>query len=124
MVVINGKTFKFIDEDRSHELIHLIYDVPDIILKNPYGTLFKFKPVDFLKRKSKSSDWHSVRLAVCIGLISTSIGTPVLKNVRICEDCHDDMKKFSLVCHIERIVGDSKIYHHFDHGQCSCRDYW
>ncbi|KAL8234386.1 hypothetical protein R6Q59_020486 [Mikania micrantha] len=73
MIDIKGKTFKFIDEDRSHELGHLIYDVLDIILKNPYGTLFKFKPVDFLKRKSKSADWHCVRLAVCIGLISTSI---------------------------------------------------
>ncbi|KAD6795621.1 hypothetical protein E3N88_06517 [Mikania micrantha] len=99
MIDIKGKTFKFIDEDRSHELGHLIYDVLDIILKNPYGTLFKFKPVDFLKRKSKSADWHCVRLAVCIGLISTSIGTPVLvrKNVRICEDCHDVMKKISLM---------------------------
>ncbi|KAK9056101.1 hypothetical protein SSX86_027189 [Deinandra increscens subsp. villosa] len=126
MVDVKGKTFKFTDQDRSHEQSHLIYHVLDIILQNPVGRLVKFKPVDFLRRKSKSADWHSVRLAVCFGLISTSIGTHVLvrKNVRICEDCHDVMKKISLVCRREIIVGDSKIYHHFEDGQCSCRDYW
>ncbi|KAM0025786.1 putative tetratricopeptide-like helical domain superfamily, DYW domain-containing protein [Helianthus debilis subsp. tardiflorus] len=126
MVDVKGQTFKFTDQDRSHEHSHLIYDVLDVILKNPYGNVFKFKPVDFLKKRSKSADWHSVRLAVCFGLISMSIGTPVLvrKNVRICQDCHDAMKKISLICRREIVVGDSKIYHHFEHGQCSCRDYW
>ncbi|KAI3694302.1 hypothetical protein L1987_77266 [Smallanthus sonchifolius] len=126
MVDIKDKTFKFTDQDRLHEHSHLIYDVLDTIVKNPYVNLFKFKPVDLLRRRSKSADWHSVRLAVCFGLISTQIGSPVLvrKNVRICEDCHDVMKKISLLCHREIIVGDSKIYHHFEHGECSCRGYW
>ncbi|KAK1408614.1 hypothetical protein QVD17_40542 [Tagetes erecta] len=126
MVDIKDKTFKFKDQDRSHEHSYLIYNVLDIILKDPYNNLIKFKPVDLLKKKSKSADWHSVRLAVCCGLISTPIGSPILvrKNVRICEDCHDVMKKISLICHRKIIVGDSKIFHHFEHGQCSCRGYW
>ncbi|KAJ0700122.1 putative tetratricopeptide-like helical domain superfamily [Helianthus annuus] len=61
MVDVKGQTFKFTDQDRSHEHSHLIYDVLDVILKNPYGNnVFKFKPVDFLNKRSKSADWHSV----------------------------------------------------------------
>nr|XP_043625477.1 pentatricopeptide repeat-containing protein At4g35130, chloroplastic [Erigeron canadensis] len=126
IVDIKGKTFKFTNQDRSHELTHLIYHVLDIILKKPHGNFPRFKPAEVWRKRSKSADWHSVKLAVCFGLISTSIGNPVLvrKNVRICEDCHNAMKKISLNCHREIVVGDSKIYHHFEHGHCSCHDYW
>ncbi|KVH96519.1 Pentatricopeptide repeat-containing protein [Cynara cardunculus var. scolymus] len=63
MVDVKGKTFRFTNEDRSHEHSHLIYDVLDIILKNPRGDLSKFKPIDLLRKMSKSTDRHSVRLA-------------------------------------------------------------
>lgn len=119
-----GKTFRFTNEDKSHEHSNLIYKVLDVVLKNT--DLSKFKPVEVLRKRSKSADWHSVRLTVCFGLISTSIRNPVFvrKNVRICEECHEVMKKISMTCHREIVVGDSKIYHHFKYGECSCRDYW
>ncbi|XP_023751264.1 pentatricopeptide repeat-containing protein At4g35130, chloroplastic [Lactuca sativa] len=126
LVEVKGETFRFMNGDRSHKDSNLIYKVLDVTLENCYGDLCKFKPVDFLQRRSKSTDWHSVRLAVCFGLISTTIGKPVIvrKNVRICEDCHCVMKKISLTCQREIVVGDSKIFHHFRHGRCSCHDYW
>jgi hypothetical protein len=67
-----------------------------------------------------------VRLAISFGLISTTIGSPVLvrKNTRICEDCHSAAKKISEITRREIIVGDSKVFHHFRDGHCSCRDYW
>ncbi|GKC14578.1 pentatricopeptide repeat-containing protein [Tanacetum coccineum] len=124
LVDVKGKTLRFTNEDKSHEDSNLIYKVLDVVLKNP--NLSKFKPVDVLRKRSKSADWHSVRLAVCFGLISISIRKPVFvrKNVRICEDCHEVMKKISMTCHREIVVGDSKIHHHFKYGECSCRDYW
>ncbi|KAL4585065.1 hypothetical protein LXL04_009678 [Taraxacum kok-saghyz] len=126
IVEVKGEKFRFTNGDRSHKDSDLIYEGLGVILGNCYGDLRKFKPVDLLRSRSKSTDWHSVRLAVCFGLISTVIGKPVLvrKNVRICEDCHGVMKKISLICRREIIVGDSKIFHHFKHGKCSCHDYW
>lgn len=129
IVESNGKIQKFRNHEKTHTEGKIVYDVLGIISRmigeDPYvGSVSKFKPP--LKRRDGSPMFHSVRLAICFGLISTSIGEPVLirKNVRICEDCHSATKKISKVTNREIVVGDSKIYHHFRDGHCSCGDYW
>ncbi|CAL4908404.1 unnamed protein product [Urochloa decumbens] len=69
---------------------------------------------------------HSEKLAVALGLISTSPGTPlrVIKNLRICDDCHEAMKFISCFEGREISVRDTNRFHHFRDGKCSCGDYW
>ncbi|XP_051203518.1 pentatricopeptide repeat-containing protein At1g20230 isoform X2 [Lolium perenne] len=69
---------------------------------------------------------HTEKLAVALGLISTSPGTPlrVIKNLRICGDCHEAMKFISCFEGREISVRDTNRFHHFKDGKCSCGDFW
>ncbi|KAL1193055.1 Pentatricopeptide repeat-containing protein DWY1 [Cardamine amara subsp. amara] len=76
--------------------------------------------------KEKALMHHSERLAIAFGLINTSPGTTirVMKNLRICGDCHNFIKILSSIEDREFIVRDNKRFHHFRDGSCSCGDYW
>ncbi|KAL5987169.1 hypothetical protein ACLOJK_041166 [Asimina triloba] len=76
--------------------------------------------------KAKSLMYHSERLAIAYGLISTPPGTTlrIMKNLRICGDCHNAIKIMSKIVEREIIVRDNKRFHHFKDGCCSCGDYW
>ncbi|XP_057966405.1 pentatricopeptide repeat-containing protein At4g35130, chloroplastic [Malania oleifera] len=131
LIEINSESYRFINQDMSHVETNTIYNVLDIISRKAAKDIddhhtTKFIPLDIMKKKANSPKSHSVRLAICFGLISTIVGKPVLvrKNIRICKYCHTAAKKISEITKREIIVGDSKIYHHFIDGQCSCSDYW
>ncbi|CAI9100540.1 OLC1v1037664C1 [Oldenlandia corymbosa var. corymbosa] len=76
--------------------------------------------------KEQALMYHSERLAIAYGLISTPARTTlrIIKNLRICGDCHNAIKIMSKVVGRELIVRDNKRFHHFRDGVCSCRDYW
>ncbi|CAL8993588.1 unnamed protein product [Prunus brigantina] len=69
---------------------------------------------------------HSERLALAFGLIRTSPGSPIriIKNLRICVDCHATVKLISKVVRRDIVVRDINRFHHFQDGICSCGDYW
>ncbi|GKV12135.1 hypothetical protein SLEP1_g23325 [Rubroshorea leprosula] len=69
---------------------------------------------------------HSEKLAIAFGLISTPENTTlrIMKNLRVCNDCHSAIKYISKLSHREIIVRDATRFHHFKDGLCSCRDYW
>lgn len=76
--------------------------------------------------KEKALMYHSERLAIAYGLISTPARTTlrIIKNLRICGDCHNAIKIMSNIVGRELIVRDNKRFHHFKSGKCSCGDYW
>ncbi|XP_066331040.1 putative pentatricopeptide repeat-containing protein At5g52630 [Miscanthus floridulus] len=76
--------------------------------------------------KARALMYHSERLAIAFGLMSTPPGTPlrVMKNLRICGDCHNAVKLIAKVTGREIVVRDNKRFHHFKDGACSCGDYW
>ncbi|CAH8298796.1 unnamed protein product [Eruca vesicaria subsp. sativa] len=76
--------------------------------------------------KENALHYHSEKIAVAFGLISTTPGKPlrVVKNLRICEDCHSSLKLISKVYERKITVRDRKRFHHFENGSCSCMDYW
>ncbi|KAI3932671.1 hypothetical protein MKW98_012642 [Papaver atlanticum] len=78
------------------------------------------------EQKEKILLGHSEKLAIVFGLISTSQGFPVrvMKNLRICVDCHNFAKIVSKVCGREISIRDSNRFHHIVGGMCSCADYW
>lgn len=70
--------------------------------------------------------WHSERWAVAYGLLKSVPGTAirVVKNLRICGDCHTVMKFVSSIVGREIVVRDITRFHHFKDGNCSCGDFW
>jgi pentatricopeptide repeat protein len=69
---------------------------------------------------------HSEKLAIIFGLINTCPGTPlrIIKNLRVCGDCHSATKVISKIVGREITVRDANRFHHFKDGLCSCGDYW
>ncbi|PON92828.1 DYW domain containing protein [Trema orientale] len=69
---------------------------------------------------------HSEKLAVAFGLLNTPPGSSlrVIKNLRICGDCHAFIKFISSFEGREIFVRDTNRFHHFKDGDCSCGDYW
>ncbi|XP_062084353.1 pentatricopeptide repeat-containing protein At4g02750-like [Humulus lupulus] len=69
---------------------------------------------------------HSEKLAVVYGIMRTPSGSPIqiLKNLRICGDCHSFMKFVSKIDRRKIIIRDGNRFHHFQDGFCSCGDYW
>ncbi|XP_021902930.1 pentatricopeptide repeat-containing protein At4g32450, mitochondrial [Carica papaya] len=69
---------------------------------------------------------HSERLASAQGFLTSPARSPirVIKNLRVCGDCHNALKIISKIVGRELIMRDAKRFHHFKNGVCSCRDYW
>ncbi|XP_045827370.1 putative pentatricopeptide repeat-containing protein At5g13230, mitochondrial [Trifolium pratense] len=69
---------------------------------------------------------HSERLALAYGLIRMphACSIRIIKNLRICIDCHTVIKLISKVVQREIVIRDINRFHHFRHGVCSCGDYW
>ncbi|KAJ8771271.1 hypothetical protein K2173_026448 [Erythroxylum novogranatense] len=69
---------------------------------------------------------HSERLALAYGLLKSVPGTVIriVKNLRVCGDCHTVFKLVSSIVQREIIVRDATRFHHFKEGICSCNDFW
>lgn len=78
------------------------------------------------QEKEKQLFWHSERLALAYGLLKAVPGTiiRIVKNLRVCGDCHTVLKLISTITSREIYVRDAKRYHHFKDGNCSCNDFW
>jgi pentatricopeptide repeat protein len=81
--------------------------------------------------RAESLRAHSERLAVGLWLLRNGVdggghGEPirVYKNLRVCGDCHEFFKGLSAVVRRALVVRDANRFHRFEHGSCSCKDYW
>ena len=70
--------------------------------------------------------YHSEKLAVAFGVISTPPGTTIklFNKLKTCVDCHSDIKFISYTVQRKIIEGDSNWFHSFKDGSCSCGDHW
>ncbi|WCJ31066.1 Pentatricopeptide repeat (PPR) superfamily protein [Euphorbia peplus] len=78
------------------------------------------------EQKEQNLFYHSEKLAIAFGIISTPEGTQikVFKNLRTCVDCHTAIKFISKLTKRKIIVRDSNRFHCFEDGKCSCGDFW
>nr|XP_043634669.1 pentatricopeptide repeat-containing protein At5g44230 [Erigeron canadensis] len=74
--------------------------------------------------KKRILSGHSEKLALAYGLLGDCGTIRIMKNVRICEDCHVVMCGASKISGREIIVRDNMRFHHFRNGVCSCSNYW
>nr|XP_015889096.2 pentatricopeptide repeat-containing protein DWY1, chloroplastic-like [Ziziphus jujuba var. spinosa] len=65
--------------------------------------------------KEQALQYHSERLAIAYGLISTPPRTTlrIMKNLRICDDCHNAIKIMSKFAGWELIVRDKNTFNGF-----------
>uniref|UniRef100_A0A0A0K543 DYW domain-containing protein n=1 Tax=Cucumis sativus TaxID=3659 RepID=A0A0A0K543_CUCSA len=130
-IEIHGIIHEFLVEDDSHskakEIQAMLGEMSMKLRSNGYrpNTLEVFLNTDEQER-ARALQYHSEKIAVAFGLISTAPQHPlkIVKNLRICEDCHASLKLISLIYKRQIIVRDRKRFHQFEHGSCSCMDYW
>ncbi|KAF3433746.1 hypothetical protein FNV43_RR24849 [Rhamnella rubrinervis] len=69
---------------------------------------------------------HSERLAITFALLNTEPGSTIhlVKNLRVCVDCHTATKYIAKITNRSIIVRDAIRFHNFEDGTCSCKDYW
>ncbi|KAF5779447.1 putative tetratricopeptide-like helical domain superfamily, DYW domain-containing protein [Helianthus annuus] len=69
---------------------------------------------------------HSERLALSQALSTSPARSPIriIKNLRVCGDCHNALKIISKLVGRLIVARDAKRFHHFENGVCSCGDYW
>lgn len=132
-IEVGNNIHKFVVDDKSHPDSNEIYcKLREVICQ---ATLLGYVPeksfivVAGLITKEcleTSTSCHSEKLAIAFGLARTSKGTPIriVKNLRVCRDCHSFTKHVSKAFNREIIVRDRVRFHHFKDGFCSCKDYW
>ncbi|KAJ7955976.1 Pentatricopeptide repeat [Quillaja saponaria] len=131
MIELGGLVHEFLAGDRSHEKTDEIYLVWGEIVEEikKFGYNVETRAVGFdVEEEEKEAliGYHSEKLALAFGLYCTKPGSTIriVKNIRICNDCHFAIKLVSKVFNRKISIRDRKRYHHFDKGCCSCIDYW
>lgn len=126
-----GKLHSFSADDESSPFLDQIYakleELNTKIIDNGYKPDTSFVHHDAEEAiKIKMLSYHSERLAIAFGLIFVPSGLPirVIKNLRVCGDCHTATKHISGVTGREILVRDAVRYHRFKDGTCSCGDFW
>lgn len=116
--------------DRSHAETEKIYAKLDELTRQikeaGYVPNTNFVLPDVMEQEGSLVSYHSEKLAIAFGLISTLPTTTfqIVQNHRICADCHTAAKLISKIVGREILVRDASRFHHFNGGLCSCGDYW
>jgi hypothetical protein len=131
LIEARGKVHRFVAGHREHEQSLEIQKMLEIIETRlaAAGYVPNVSPVlhDIgEEEKENAIKVHSERLAIAFGLLVTGPGSciRIVKNLRVCWDCHEVTKMISRVFEREIIVRDGSRFHHFKEGKCSCLDYW
>jgi pentatricopeptide repeat protein len=123
--------YEFVSGDSSHprteEIYKVLEEMMDRLRKAGYTPMTSLVLQDIDEQsKARALAEHSEKLAIAFGLLTTPARSTlrITKNLRACEDCHSAIKFISSVYDRKLIVRDRNRFHHFDKGQCSCKDYW
>ncbi|RVW38245.1 Pentatricopeptide repeat-containing protein [Vitis vinifera] len=129
-IEIDNQVHKFVAEDRTHSETEQIYEELNRLIKKlqesgftPDTNLVLHDVVE--EEKFDSICYHSEKLALAFWLIKKPHGrTPIriMKNIRVCGDCHVFMKFVSKIIRRPIILRDINRFHHFIEGRCSCKD--
>ncbi|KAK9072483.1 hypothetical protein SSX86_008917 [Deinandra increscens subsp. villosa] len=132
-IEVCGQVHVFLAGDRRHDQTEKIYlklaDLMEKISKLGYVPVCDQMLHDVGKGEMIEALWyHSEKLALAFGLVADVAprgkALRIVKNLRICRDCHEAFKYISRVVEREIIVRDVNRYHRFLDGGCNCGDYW
>ncbi|WMV21243.1 hypothetical protein MTR67_014628 [Solanum verrucosum] len=130
-IEVNNEIHEFLLGDIRHPEREAIYsklkELNDMLESEDYAPATDVISQDIEEHEKRwALSIHSERLAICYGLISTKPCTTirVVKNLRVCNDCHSVIKLISKITQRKIVVRDRNRFHHFENGVCSCGDYW
>ncbi|PIA63056.1 hypothetical protein AQUCO_00200827v1 [Aquilegia coerulea] len=130
-IEVDGVVHEFRVGDQLHPLSEEIYakleELGQKLKGLGYTPMTDFVMFDIDEEEKESSlGCHSEKLAIAFGLIRSAPGAliRVVKNLRVCGDCHTAITLISKVTGREIIVRDNNRFHCFKDGSCSCNNYW
>ncbi|GAB4829423.1 Pentatricopeptide repeat-containing protein At4g21065 [Ancistrocladus abbreviatus] len=131
LVELRNRVFEFVMGDRTHPQDEQIYkklaEMTKLLRLEGYMPHTANVLADIQEEEKETAlIYHSEKIAIAFMLINTVPRTPitVIKNLRVCADCHIAIKLVSKIYDREIVVRDRSRFHHFRDGSCSCRDYW
>ncbi|KAL4312310.1 hypothetical protein GQ457_01G031280 [Hibiscus cannabinus] len=132
-IEVKGKVHVFMAGERKHQRTEEIYtklaELMEAIEKLGYKPVWNEMLHEVGEGEKKEALWyHSEKLALAYVIVSGAApeGKPIriVKNLRICKDCHEAFKYISIAIKKVIIVRDVNRYHKFFSGSCSCGDFW
>ncbi|KAL0865258.1 hypothetical protein Bca101_044376 [Brassica carinata] len=128
-IEVDSVVHEFIIGDKLHPQSREIYrmlEEMDGLLEEVGFVLDTSEVLQEMEEEWKALMHHSEKLAIAFELISTKPGTKltIVKNLRVCRNCHEATKLISKIYKREIIVRDRTRFHHLKDGVCSCCDYW
>ncbi|KAG0463433.1 hypothetical protein HPP92_018927 [Vanilla planifolia] len=131
LVELGNRVYDFLMGDQSHPESDQIYEKLEEIATRLREEGYVARTVNVLadiqeEEKETALYYHSERLAIAFALMKSVSGVTIriVKNLRVCEECHLVIKLISKVYEREIVVRDRSRFHHFRDGACSCKDYW
>ncbi|PON80764.1 DYW domain containing protein [Parasponia andersonii] len=131
MIELDNEIYEFVAGDKSHnqykEIYEMVEEMGREIKRAGYVPSTSEVLLDIDEGdKEDALNRHSEKLAIAFALLNTPPGTPIriVKNLRVCSDCHSATKFISKICRREIVVRDRNRFHHFKDGLCSCKDFW
>ncbi|KAC9125591.1 hypothetical protein E3N88_46328 [Mikania micrantha] len=130
-IEIKDKVHSFMVGERNHDRIGEIYSKLEDTIKEMRKFGYRCETQHDLhnvedNKKEELLRHHSEKLALVYGLMCLPSSAPIriMKNLRICGDCHVFMKLASKITGREIVVRDTNRFHHFRNGFCSCGEFW
>lgn len=131
LMELNGNVYEFVAGDQSHPQSKNIYakleKMMQDLIKAGYSPDTSEVFLDLGEEDKETALYrHSEKLAIAYALISSGPGVTIriIKNLRMCVDCHLMAKLVSKAYKRELIIRDKTRFHHFRHGSCSCNNFW
>ncbi|KAG2290264.1 hypothetical protein Bca52824_049868 [Brassica carinata] len=131
-VTMKDRVHMFVAGDKSHADADLIYEKLKELNRKMrdagYVPQTGFALYDLeQENKEEILSYHSEKLAVAFVLMTqrnSTLPIRIMKNLRVCGDCHSAFKYISKIEGRQIILRDSNRFHHFQDGECSCKDFW
>lgn len=131
LIELDNEIYEFVAGDKSHKQSKEIYEMMDEMGRQIKREGFVPSTSEVMldideEDKEGALNQHSEKLAIAFALLNTPPGTPIqiVKNLRVCGDCHSATKFISKIYNREIVVRDRTRFHHFKDGLCSCKDFW
>lgn len=131
LIEVRGQPNVFTSSDQSHPEAKVIYSMLENLMEKMKNAGYQMETVTALhdveeEEKELMMKVHSEKLAIAFGLIMSDEGDEIriIKNLRVCLDCHNFTKFVSMITKRLIIMRDANRFHHFRNGSCSCGDYW
>ncbi|KAJ3702882.1 hypothetical protein LUZ61_006587 [Rhynchospora tenuis] len=117
-----GVIHTFVSGEQRHDRSVEIYRVLEEVGKRMEAAGYEPDTSDV----HRNVRYHSERLAIGLGLLIVPEGVPirVMKNIRVCNDCHTAIKYLTKCTGRVVILRDLNRFHRFENGTCSCGDFW